>query len=263
MTAIGSAGASVNRPFDPGIANAGRVGCVFDHNPLRPDDVKSTLTPVQQGEALREAAKTKDTPSTATDFAIPKTPANAPSQIRFSPDVQKVFDAQWNASFPGGKSLEQGATLTFEKKTNTVGVQNVGGLGSTSGSFSPDTTLKDPKKDALLGVFHTHPYDKTEGGHTGVSLSGGDAAYMINGKQNVIVAQSGTQQFMFMRTAKTPASVDFAKVDAANNKRIGDLMAKGDDFATASRTAARETAVKYNLAYYEGANGVLNRISPK
>jgi hypothetical protein len=174
-----------------------------------------------------------------------------------------VFNAQWKASFPGGTSKEQGATITFDKKTGKISTENVGGLGSTSGSFNPNLAVKDPKTTGVLGIFHTHPYDKSEGGFTGVSLSGGDAAYMINNKQNVIVAQSGTKQFMYLRTDKTPASVDFTKLNDSQNARIAALVTKGYTFDAASRVAASETATKYGLAYYEGSNGTLTRVNPK
>lgn len=243
--------------------------------------VNARLSPVEQGQLLAAkdkapAAAAKAAPAAAAtpaaakaaaskgaDFAVPKSPAAAPKTLRFSAANQKVFNNLWSQSFPAGKSKEQGGTLAFDKKTGTVSIQNLGGSGSTSGSFSPNNTLNDPKKDAVLGAFHTHPYDKTEGSYTGVSLSGGDAAYMINEKHNLIVAQSGTKQFMYLRTAKTPAHVDFNALNDAQNARIGVLTSKGMDFAVASRQAASETATKYHLAYYEGSNGTLTRVNPK
>lgn len=233
--------------------------------------VLAGLTPVQAGQLLAQQAAPATAapaapgpkPSTATDLAVPKTPALAPTDVRFSAANQAVFDAQWAANFPGGKSKEKGATITFDRKTGAVGTANVGGLGSTAGTFSPDLTVKNPKATGVLGIFHTHPYDASEGGHTGVSLSGGDAAYLINSKQNLIVAQSGDKQFMYLKTGKTPASVDFAALNQAQNDRIGALMAKGADFDAASRQAASETATKYGLAYYEGSNGSFQRINPR
>lgn len=261
-----------------------RISALSAQNPALAEAVRgivtSSLSPLQAGELL--SGRTYGvTPSTAgadaaivakpasnpaspsSEFAIPKTPAAAPKTINFSPDTQAVFNAQWKASFPGGTSKEQGATITFDKKAGTVSTENIGGTGSTSGSFSPDLNVKNPKTTGVLGIFHTHPYDKSEGGFTGVSLSGGDAGYMINGKQNIIVAQSGAKQFMYMRTAKTPASVDFTKLNDSQNARIAALVTKGYTFDAASRVAASETATKYGLAYYEGSNGTLTRVNPK
>lgn len=111
-------------------------------------------------------------------------------------------------------------------------------------------------------MSHTHPYDKSECGHTGVSLSGGDAGYMINSKQNVIVTQSGDGQFMMMRTAETPATADYAKLNADQNARIAELQNGGMAFNAASEAAAKETANAYKLAYYKGTGGVLQRVVP-
>lgn len=132
--------------------------------------------------------------------------------------------------------------------------------GGTSGTFPPN--LNVGKDEKVQGIFHTHPYDKSEGGATGVSLSGGDAAYMINGKQNVIIAQSGSDQFMYMRTDKTPSSVDFNGLNNGQNNRITELTSKGVEFNKASQIAARETAEKNGLAYYEGKGGVFKRKYP-
>jgi type VI secretion system secreted protein VgrG len=128
------------------------------------------------------------------------------------------------------------------------------------GSFSPDLTVNSDQK--VVGAFHTHPYDKTEGGHTGVSLSGGDAAYMINNNQNIVIAQSGDEQFMYMRTASTPTNVDFTALDDAQNARVYELSRAGHDLSTASKIAAKEAAEKNGLAYYEGRDGKFSRVSP-
>jgi type VI secretion system secreted protein VgrG len=161
-------------------------------------------------------------------------------------------------SCPGGVSREQGGTIVADSK-GRLSLQNMGGDGSTSGSFTPKLTLNDPAKYNVRGVFHTHPYDKSEGSYTGVSLSGGDAAYLINSGQSIIVAQSGAKQFAYVRTAKTPSAVDAAVLDKAQNDRIATLVGQGYSFPQASRQAAVETAKNYGLAYYEGRGGTLVR----
>jgi hypothetical protein len=194
----------------------------------------------------------------ASDIATAASPSNAPGKIQFSPEVQKVFETLRYRSFPGGKSKEQGGTIVADSK-GKLSIQNIGGEGGTSGSFSPKVTLKDPSKYSVNGIFHTHPYDKSEGSYTGVSLSGGDAGYLINSGQNIIAAQSGPKQFAYVRTDKTPASVDAVKLDNDQNARIAELIGKGYTFPQASRTAAAETAKAYGLAYYEGSGGSLVR----
>lgn len=183
-------------------------------------------------------------------------PADAPMSVDASL-LQPRFEALWGASFPGGRSMEHGGTLVRDKDEMAWLVNEGAG---TSGSFMP--SLDVAKEQSVLGVFHTHPYDASEVGFTGVSLSGGDAGYMINNKQAAIIAQSGEQQFMYLRTLKTPSSVDASALNTAQNTRMIELIEAGSDFGAASKVAAMETAKNYGLAYYEGSKGVLSRVFP-
>lgn len=189
----------------------------------------------------------------------PATPADAPETITFSERTQNVFDQQWDGSFPGGSAKEQGGTVVFDKQTGVLDVINIGGHGSTAGTFTPDYSIDDPSSTGLLGVFHTHPYDS---GHTGISFSGADVAVMINEGHPLIMAQSGDRQFVMMRTEETPANVDYTALNDQQNARIGELVGEGQSFADAASQAASEIATEYNLAYYEGSNGQLSRVNP-
>ena len=194
--------------------------------------------------------------STRSALAAPATPQQASARVDLSP-MQSSYDQLWSQSFPNGQSQAHGGTIVADPAGKLSLVNTGGGL---SGSFRP--TLATGPNQSIVGIFHTHPYDASEGGYTGVSLSGGDAAYAINQKQDVIVAQSGSDQFMYMRTQVSPASVNATALNDAQNARIGALQGQGMGFSDASRQAARETAVQYNLAYYEGSNGILNRVVP-
>ena len=206
--------------------------------------------PAPAASALSPAASTRST------LAAPATPQQAPARVDLSP-MQSDYNQLWSQSFPNGQSQEHGGTIVSDP-SGKLSLINTG--GGQSGSFGPN--LATGPNQSVTGIFHTHPYDASEGGYTGVSLSGGDAAYMINQKQDVIVAQSGSDQFMYMRTQASPASVNAAALNNAQNARIGVLQGQGMGFSDASRQAARETATQYNLAYYEGSNGVLNRVVP-
>ncbi|GAB2191548.1 hypothetical protein MAH1_31560 [Sessilibacter sp. MAH1] len=70
-----------------------------------------------------------------------------------------------------------------------------------------------------------------------------------------MIAQSGQEQFMYIRTQGTPNSVDAVKLNDQQNERMYELMDEGYSFKDASRIAAEETAKKYKLAYYEGSGG--------
>ncbi|MET3496452.1 type VI secretion system Vgr family protein [Variovorax boronicumulans] len=197
----------------------------------------------------------EEPPVTAANLAVPASPGMAPAQVNFT-EFNNDFAQQWNNSFPNGKAQEQASTLVSDKKGNVGLVNRVSGA---TGHAVPNLSVADDQQ--VLGPFHSHPLQN----YTGVSLSGGDAGYLINNQHNVILAQSGADQFMYMRTAQTPAYVDSTLLNKAQNARIAQLMKEGTgtmSFPTATRVAARETAEKMNLAYYQGSGGVLNRVSP-
>ena len=185
-------------------------------------------------------------------------PGDAPESITLSSQTNTEFNELWDKSFPNGTSQEHGGTLV-RGKDNNINLINKG--GGTSGSFSPNRNVGEEQE--IVGVFHTHPYDKTEGGYTNVSLSGGDGAYMINTGDSVMIAQSGNGQFMYLRTEQTPKTIDHNKLNTDQNNRVYEIMKNdGKSFDEASRIAASETAKNNGLAYYEGTDGTFNRVYP-
>ena len=188
--------------------------------------------------------------------SIPTTPHSAPHEVSFT-SMQPQFDALWRQSFPGGKATEQGGTLRSQAP-GVVRLTDLGGLGSSAGEFRPNLTINTPN-GVLQGTFHTHPYDE---GWTGMSLSGGDAASLVNGPEKFSIAQSGTSQFMFLKTDMTPSHVDFSSVKYAANFRLEQYMQNGWSHSEASTHVALELAKQYHFAYYEGSHGVLRRVYP-
>jgi type VI secretion system secreted protein VgrG len=244
------------------------------------------------------AATTKTPLSKAADLAIPPTTADAPKTINLS-GMQADFDRLWKDSFkndPNGKpqAQEQGGTIVADRFGN-LSLTNM--TPGTEGDFSPDYNVGPDK--TVMGVFHTHPFVPSENKHQLSSLSGDDAAALIgenlceNLSENlcnslrsnlsVAVAQSGSEQFMFMRTGETklPEDVDFAKLKDDYYDKAEKLIynmtrahanlpdnVRPQTFDTreaaneASKIAAKEIAKEYGLAYYEGSNGVFQRVSP-
>jgi hypothetical protein len=135
--------------YSSGDASPFQAPTLYDQNSV------STVSKPASAKASAAPPTTK-----ATDIAMATSPGNAPAKIQFSPEVQKVFETLRYRSFPGGKSKEQGGTIVADSKGN-LSIQNLGGEGSTSGSFAPKLTLKDPSKYNVRGIFHTHPYDKS------------------------------------------------------------------------------------------------------
>ncbi len=206
-------------------------------------------------------AVAEEPPATAANLEVPSSPGMSPAQVNLS-DLNGEFTRRWNRSFPNDVPTEQANTLVADRKDNISLVNPVTG---TSEHAVPD--LDVPRGQRVLGVYHSHPKIVNGVVNTGVSLSGGDAGYLINKQQNVIIAQSGADQFMYMRTAQTPAHVDSDLLNKVQNARIDQLMKQPSatgpmSFPTATRIAARETAEKLNLAYYQGNGGVLDRVWP-
>lgn len=239
--------------LEPGIGPGTRTTTLGPHVDKPGGGSSDSKRPTNDTGDVKESSSLS---ATSKDLAVPKSPVEAPKQVNLS-TMQGDFDKQWSSSFPDGKSQEHGGTIV----SDSAGKLKLVNQGSgTSGSFSPDLSVEQGEK--VEGIFHTHPYDATEGSHTGISLSGGDAAYMINEKHNVILAQSGKEQFMYIRTGTSPTNVDAVTLNNAHNARIGELIGSGSSFSDASKVAAQETAKTHGLAYYEGTGGVFSRVYP-
>lgn len=186
--------------------------------------------------------------------SVPATCADAPASVALPPGVNSAMQQSYGNSFPGGHSQERGATLV-QDSSGTVSVVNEG-AGNT-GTFSPNRSV--PAGQRIIGIYHTHPYDATEGGHTGVSFSSADINYAIR-HQEAMLVDAGTAQYMIMPTAETPTG-NSAAVDADWMSAFQAAQANGRSFPEASRDASLAVACKYKMAYYEGANGTLARVS--
>lgn len=197
----------------------------------------------------------EDDESTSIPATPPKDCKDSPETIKIPSELNDKFDDRWDNSFPGGTEQEEGGTLIRDKDGN-LQLINTNPAGRNGDSFPADRNIPDDAE--MVGVFHTHPYDE---GDTDISLSGGDAAYMINEGDPVIIAQSGEGQFMYVRTEETPNSVDFDKLNDEQNARVQELVNEGKDFDEASQIAAKETAQANGLAYYEGKDGEFERVS--
>jgi hypothetical protein len=211
-----------------------------ERRPPRPVEAHPAAAPV----------KTSGIPSVR-----PETPAAAPLIIVVPAELNQQMQSLWEKSFAGSKSQQQGGVIVRDV-SGKLSLVNTG--SRRADIFCADRNVTSEQK--ILGLFHTRPYDQSEGGHVDVSLSGGDAEYLLNHPDDVLIAQSGEGQFMVLRTEATAKSVDAAKVQVQHNARIRQLLNQGARFDEASRIAARETAVDQGLAYYEGKDGEFKRV---
>lgn len=81
-------------------------------------------------------------PTRLADIAGLAFPEEAPTTIRFSTQNVRTFELQRQLSFPGGHQKERSATIVADIY-GLLGVQNIGGLGSNSRSFTTDYNLRD------------------------------------------------------------------------------------------------------------------------
>jgi type VI secretion system secreted protein VgrG len=183
--------------------------------------------------------------------------AAAPEKIAFSEEMQKQFDVLWGKSLPDGKPLEHGGTLVASLRDGTLTMVNQS--SGTDKNFTPNYDVGLNQR--VAGIFHTHPYSEEEGGGTG-SLSAGDAVVAATSAQGLTIAQSGEEQFAFLRTKSTLSSVNYKQAIQLGDQRVQELTSTGGmDFSAATKQAAREIADHLHLAYYEGRNGVLVKVN--
>ena len=201
-----------------------------------------------------------DTAATLTDKV------GEPESMELPKELTDGMQAAWDASFPGGKSQEQGGILV---KTAQGKYEWRAGKAGDSGSFTPNTgDLKSG--ETLIAVGHTHPYDASEGSTTGVAHSGGDIATMIYYDNPIEIVQSGPKTFVVTRTKEFQALVSKAdtplkkkalhdEIDAAWNTAFAKAQGDGVDFVPAVEAAVAAVCEKYQLVFYEGAAGKLAR----
>ena len=198
-------------------------------------------------------------PTVLSDIESLASPSQAPETLRFPLAMVAQFQTQRYHSYPAGHSKEQGGTIVADAK-GSLFLQNIGGLASTAGTFSPNLVANDPSKFKVIGVFHTHPYDKSEGSMNGVAFSGGDVGALILTNTILSIVQSGPRTFAYLKTALTPPSIDYTAVNNAANAELAARVKAGQTFQQGSRIIAQARATQYNLAYYQGLSGIVTRV---
>ena len=186
--------------------------------------------------------------------ALPATNSAAPATMTYPPAVIQAMQTSYSNSFPGGKSQERGGTIV-RGADGQIRVVNEG--HGTGGGFSPDRNIGPT--DQLVGTYHTHPYDQSEGGHLGVSFSGDDIANSATMKEPKLV-DAGNKQFLLTPTQATTGTSAAIKSDW--NAEYAKQTNAGASIQDASAAATKAVATKYNMAYYEGTNGNFTRVVP-
>lgn len=226
------------------------------------DQAYNFMHPAPATPTPAAAPKSKEDANFDTVVSPGMKAADAPDTIAWPKAMQTGMQQAWDKSLPGGVSQEQGGLLVKDKAGEYA--WKAGAPGS-SGSFNPNYGDKG-KDESLVGVGHTHPYDKSEGGHTNVSFSGQDLARLVYVEDRFAAVQSGEGQFLAGRSAEFDKTV--AGLDEAGKKKMFDEMKKtyDDTFAATKGTfeekaaaAAKAQSAKYQLPYYSGKGGKLTK----
>jgi hypothetical protein len=184
---------------------------------------------------------------------LPRTCKDAPVRVALPRNVNRSMKNSYKNSFPGGTSQERTGTLIRDRNGRIKVVNEKSG---TSGSCYPNRSVGAGQ--TVIGTYHTHPYDASEGGHKGVSFSGSDIAFAKDYKEPILVA-AGTKQFMIVPTKRTRGTSE--KISAEWEKEFQKRLKKGQSIQRASAGATMRVARKHDMAYYEGSNGTLKRVS--
>lgn len=201
-------------------------------------------------------------PTKLADIQNIASPAQAPLTIRFSASLTALFNSLWRSSFlPGGKVKEQGGTLVADKDGN-FSLQQLGGRGSSSEEFLYNLSTTDPTKFTVIGTFHTHPYPNEPATFSGGSFSGGDIGLtLVDSSVIFSVMLSHGALFAHLQTAGSPTNIPQMTMHRAVKAHVATLEKGGMTFEAALREANRRASAAARLAYYEGANGVVTKIS--
>ena len=232
---------SIEDPADAAPADTGEPGWIGRHSGGG------------RGGRKKRQLKSQHGPPPPPPTHVPGSPASAPGTIQLQPNVNKAMQDAFGRSFPGGKSQEHGGTLVQDKDGNVTVVNEHAG---TTGTLTQDRNVGPGQ--TIVGTYHTHPYDASEGGHKGVSFSDGDMANAAENNQPSLV-DAGDKQFMVVPTAQTPP-VDRDQTKKDWQAAFDQSRASGKTFPEATRDAAASVAKKNNMAYYEGQDGTLRRV---
>lgn len=239
------------------------------------DEQEALLTPgrapiVVDGPAAMAPVQMEEKPGAKapTDFDKLMDPKalkaeDAPAAIELPKAAVDGMQEAWDGSLPGDVSQEQGGNLV-RNEDGSYGWRK--GKPGTSGYFTPDYGDVGADQE-LVGIGHTHPYSKKEGGHTGVSFSGGDISSIVWETQPLNLVQSGKTLFVLARTAEFEKRLE--GLDDKGKQALGDAMEKMWDDAYAAGTdglvkdaeaATKKTCAAYDLLYYKGEGAKLDLV---
>jgi RHS repeat-associated protein len=173
------------------------------------------------------------------------------AKFPLSSDLLSALDAAWKASFnKDGTVMENGGSIF--SGANGKQVVKPGAQG-TSGEIQGNQYPTPGNNQTFGGTFHSHPYSKAEGGHTGVSFSSGDIEFLAEGSHgDKIIVTGGTAIFVLTvddpKKAKNCLTCDKEWQKGFNSNPKNSFQSKVE--------AAVKNAVKTcGMCYYKATKG--------
>lgn len=183
----------------------------------------------------------------------------APLVIKLPKELSEGLEEAYDESFPGGKSQEQSGILVQKKDGSYAWKRNPN--PGDSGSATINYGDRDADERAIA-TAHTHPYDKSEGGHRDVSFSGADLSTMVDEEERMGVVNAGDKEFVAVKTKEWDDMV--AALDAKGKRDLTDeidalwdktFQGTSGKLSVKAEAATKAVCEKYHLLYYSGAVG--------
>lgn len=155
-------------------------------------------------EIRKDLSKLSYEKSLAWGSEIPRS-KDLPESISLGRDLEAKSNDLWNRGTKEAESPKEWACTIIHNENREL--KCISELEGTKGQVEPIRGISE----AEIGTFHTHPYtpkewDLREGG---IAFSPADFKYFIESGDKIQAVRSGADVFVFVRTEKTPQTVDF------------------------------------------------------
>lgn len=186
---------------------------------------------------------------------LPTSPENAPKMLalpkKMQAQMEQLMEDNYLETYSKTVGIDQKGDITLvEPQTVNNNAQMV---------FSELEITKDATS---IGQLHSYLYPENMGN---IRLSKSKSVAMIETGAALELLQNGEEQYMLLRTAQTPSKLDIPAFEKKYDARIKQLsLAANNELSEAIilQIANQEMAEELHLAYYEGKNGVLNKLYP-
>lgn len=177
-----------------------------------------------------------------------KTGEDLPNEVLFDESLLTWFESLWRLSMmpSGGEPVrEHGAALVVAADGSlTVAVARPG----RRREFSLDQG--EMALEGFVGYYHTHP---DENGITGDAFSDADfIATIYNDPMKILIAQSGDDLFMLVKTPKTQKPRNPHEISTQFYDWLDDYQDQGEVWQDALLLTNLDLCSEYGLAFYVG-----------